>query len=147
MKCALGFFCVLLLCGSVQAGELDALALLKRDLGATIELISKREIRYCPDNTCNIFRVKDSKHAVLLPGFVYLYLFHQSSYIYLNESIGGSRPFRELAKGTEALVRKQVEGFCRESKKMPLCVMDGMEKALAITVTFGRYDEGKFDES
>jgi len=123
------------------------MALLKRDLGLAIEVISDREIRYCPDNTCDIYRIKDSKNARYLPGFAYLYLFHQGGHIYLKEPVGGSRPFRELAKATEPSVRKQLESFCKEGAKTPACILEGMKKTLGIIVTFGRYDEGKFNES
>jgi len=129
-----------------QAADVDPLALLKRDLGDSIEVISGQEIRYCPDNTCDIFRIKDSKQADYLPYFVYLYLFHESGYIYLKEPFAGSRPFREVAKAQEPSVRKKVEDFCKKTPKTPGCILEGMQTSLRISVSFGRYDEGKFNE-
>ena len=147
MKTILALLVALIFGGPAKAAPFDALALLQRDLGTAIEIISEREIRYCPDNTCDIFRIKQTKYALYLPSFVYLFLFHQGNYIYLNKSVAGSRPFRELAKNTEPTVRKQVESFCKEDKKTPSCILEGMKKTLDVTVTFGRYDEGQFGES
>lgn len=147
MKITLIFLGALTFGGCTKATEFDAFALLERDLGKTIQVISKSEIRYCPDNTCEIYRIKESKDVSYLPSFLYLYLFHQSEYIYLKESDAGSRPFRERAKNSEGSVRKHVESFCEEINKTPTCILNGMKMTLGITVTFGRYDEGQFNES
>jgi len=147
MRAALNLFGISLFGVCVYAAEPDSSALLKRDLGKSIEFISEREIRYCPDNTCEIYRIKDPKKSVHLPSFVYLYLYHQSDYIYLKESVGGSRPFRQLAKDTEPLVRKSVETFCKEAAKTPTCILAGFKSALGVSITTGRNDEGKFIES
>jgi len=146
MKTVLILLVVLSIVSFAQAADFDPLVLLKRDLGDSIEIISSQEIRYCPDNTCDIFRIKDSKQADYLPYFVYLYLFHESGYIYLKEPVAGSRPFREVAKVQEPLVRRKVEGFCKKTPKTPACILEGMQASLRISVSFGRYDEGKFSE-
>ena len=143
-RCLLG---IIILGGIAHSAELDSLALLKRDLGKAIEVISEREIRYCPDNSCAIFRTKNLTKSVHFSSYVYLYLFHQGDYIYLKEMVGDSPPFRQIAKDTEPLVGKQVEYFCLETKKTPTCILDGMKKALGVLVTQGRYDEGQFNES
>ncbi len=147
MKTALTLLTMILLVPFAQAAEIDSTALLKRDLGNAIEVVSAREIRYCPDNTCEIYRVKSAKSVTRLPSFVYLHLFHQSDYIYLKASEGNSRPFREIAIADESSIRKKVENFCRRTKKTPSCVIAGMKKSLGVIVTKGRYDEGKFVES
>ena len=147
MRVALSLFSIGFVGAFAQAAEPDSLVLLKRDLGNSIQVISVREIRYCPDNTCEIYRIKDPKKAVHFPSFVYLHLFHQSDYIYLKESVGGSRPFRQIAMDTEPLVRKPVESFCIEAAKTPSCILGGLKAALGVSVTVGRYDEGKFIES
>jgi hypothetical protein len=136
-----------LLVGATQAAEPDALAVLKAHLGSSIQVISKKEIRYCPDNTCDIFRLSDVKNAAYLPSFVYLYLFHKSSFVYLNQSFNGSPVFRQVAKDQEPTIRKQLASFCREDIQQPSCILEGMRNQLGISVGFGRYDEGKFNES
>lgn len=132
---------------AANAAEPDALALLKRYLGRSIEVVSEREIRYCPDNTCDIYRIKDSSRKAYLASFVYLHLFHQSGYIYLSNPAGTARPFRETAKDQESSIRQKVEIFCGEPKKSPACILQGMKRDLSIAVTSWRYDEGKFNES
>ena len=147
MRVALSLLVFAFLGAVAQAAEPDSLALLKRDFGKSIQVILVREIRYCPDNTCEIYRIKDPKKSVHFPGFVYLHLFHQSDYIYLKESAGGLRPFRQIEKDTEPLVRKSVEIFCRDTAKTPTCILAGLKSVLGVLVTVGRYDEGKFIES
>lgn len=128
------------LCGPTHAEALDVLGLLKRDLGRTIEVISKQEIRYCPDNTCEIIKATKTKH---LPEFLYLFLFHESDYIYLGESFDGQKPFR-VAAVEEPKVRKLVESYCPSAAKTPKCILKGMRSSLGIKSCFGRYDEGYF---
>lgn len=147
MRVALCILVVNVFGSLVHAAEHDALVLLKRDLGKSVVVISKREIRYCPDNTCEIYRIKDPRKSVHFSSFVYLHLFHQGDYIYLKETVGGARPFRELAKDAEPAVRKQVETYCKDVTKTPTCILAGLKSTLGVSVTIGRYDEGKFIES
>jgi len=130
--------------GFVQASGNGALVSLQQALGKTIVVTSPQEIRYCPDNTCEIFSVKDALASSELPGFVFLYLYHRSTYIYLSKSYDGSAPFRVTAKAVEANLRQEAETFCRELQKTPACILDGMGKKLGVVVNFGRYDEGEF---
>ncbi len=83
MKVMIAFIAMLVLSSSIKAEALDTLAILKRNLGAAIEVISEREIRYCPDNTCEVFKMQRSQNSSYLPSFVFLHLFHRSGYIYL----------------------------------------------------------------
>lgn len=147
MKVISAFVAMFVLNSPIKAEALDALIILKRDLGAAIEVISEGEIRYCPDNTCEIFRMQTSRNSSYLPSFVFLHLFHQSGYIYLKESIGGSQSFLHLAAGNEPAVRAQVIGFCKERNKTVGCILKGMRQKMNIKITSGRYDEGRFDES
>lgn len=147
MKVISAFIAMFVLSSPIKAEALDALIILKRDLGAAIEVISEGEIRYCPDNTCEIFRMQTSRNSSYLPSFVFLHLFHQSGYIYLKESIGGSQSFLHLAAGNEPAVRAQVIGFCKERNKTVGCILKVMRQKMNIKITSGRYDEGRFDES
>lgn len=127
--------------GLAQADAADPLQLLKRDLGQSIEVVSKHEIRYCPDNTCEI--IKSKKPTNLLPAFLYLYLFHESGYAELGKSFNSQKPFRKAAV-EEPQVRKAVESFCPAAEKTPKCILQGMRSSLGIKSCFGRYDEGYF---
>lgn len=147
MRSIFTLLAVFVISGPIFAAGPDALTLLKRDLGAAIEVISVGEIRYCPDNTCEVFRMQAAQKTSLLPSFVFLYLFHQSSYVYLKKSIEGARPFVQTAADNELSVSAQVANFCKNPKKTAECILKGMTKELGIKVTSGRYDEGKFNES
>ncbi len=127
--------------GFAYANDLDTLQLLKRDLGERVEVVSKREIRYCSDNTCEV--IKSKEPSDLLPEFLYLYLFYESQYVELGKSHGGEKPFRETAI-EEPDVWKKVEMFCPGTKKSPQCILDSMRSGLGIQVCPGRYDEGKY---
>lgn len=127
--------------GFAHAGNTGALSLLKRDLGQSIEVISKREIRYCPDNTCDIIKAK--KATNLLPEFLYLYLFHESDYPELGKSFNDKKPFRDTA-AEEPEIRMKVAAFCPNQQKSVQCILDSMCSSLGIQVCIGRYDEGEF---
>lgn len=127
--------------GFAYANDSDTLRLLKRDLGERVEVVSKREIRYCPDNACEVIKSKEPSN--LLPEFFYLYLFYESQYVELEKSYGGEKSFRETAI-EEPDVRKKVEMFCPGTKKSPQCILDSMRSGLGIQVCLGRYDEGKY---
>jgi len=126
---------------SANTGEPDSLSLLQRDLGDAVELHGDTEIWYCPDNTCEIFRAKNKTPD--LSNFVYLYLFHKSTYKYLNKSDDGKKAFRETVI-EEPEVRKSMESYCTEKEPTAQCILDGMQRTLDISICFGRYDEGNF---
>jgi len=132
--------CLLLVsCASVQT-EPDALALLKRDLGTSIQ-VSPAEVRFCPDNTCDIYSAAAPSSG--LATFVYLHLFHESDYSSLEHAVGGEAAFRDLAV-EEPIVRASAASFCPKPNSSPRCILDGMRSQLGIKVCSGRYDEGSF---
>ena len=92
---------------SISDEEVDALSLLSKLLGDSIELINDHEIRFCPDNTCGVFRSDPSTDKEKLAEFVFLYLFHISNYKYLDNSFSDEIPFRKSAKKYEPLIRSK----------------------------------------
>jgi hypothetical protein len=141
MKTVISFFLLLSLFSSASAEEIDALSLLKRDLAEMIEVHSNKEIWYCPDNTCEMYKAIESHPD--FPAFIYLHLFHESGYIYLKESIGDFKAFRNVAV-EEPNIRAKVASYCPTEKKSPSCILEHMKQKLGITLCFGRYDEGYF---
>jgi hypothetical protein len=141
MRSLLAALALILTTGFAQGEGLNVLHLLKRDLGNSIEVVSSREIRYCPDNTCEI--VKAKRQVKLLPEFLYLSLFHESGYVELGKSFDGRKPFREAAI-EESEVRKKVAMFCPDTDKSPRCILDNMRSRMGIQSCIGRYDEGQF---
>ena len=126
---------------SANAGELNALSLLKRDLGESIEVHPKNEIWYCPDSTCEIY--KAAKPSQDFPAFVYLHLFYESDYYYLGNQVGDNKAFRQVAT-EEPEVRAKVTSYCPNVTKSPSCILENMKKKLGIKMCWGRYDEGYF---
>ncbi len=132
-----------LIAGVSHADTPDVLRLLKRDLGQSIEVVSKREIRYCPDNTCEI--IKSQKPTNLLPEFLYLYLFHESGYVELGKSFNDQKPFREAAVESPKYL-KWLKSFAQPQRKPPSAffkacvqawasnrVLVGTTKAISVT--------------
>ena len=137
-------FALCLISGCIVSAAPSAMELLKRDLKGAIESPSVAEIRYCPDNTCEIFRA--GAQNTWLPTFVYLHLFHESGYIYLSEPIGPNKPFRKVAK-EEPAIRASANQYCAEQTKTPACILRGMRAALKIEECRGGYDEGMYCEA
>ena len=124
-----------------SASEMDVLSLLKRDLGEKLQVRSDKEIWYCPDNSCEMYKAVEEPKD--FPMFVYLQLFHASGSIYLNESISGDLAFRKLAV-EEPKVRKLASKYCEEDPLDTNCIILNMQRELGIETGFGRYDEGYF---
>ncbi|MCP4989953.1 MAG: hypothetical protein GY928_29065 [Colwellia sp.] len=131
---AILFLCIFSI--SSYATEYDVAQLLKRDLKQQINIISKSEIRYCPDNTCTIYHSK--KDSNFLPTYVYLHIIHQSTYtpIYRN-------PFIKKAKEKESILQT-VSRYCNKDKITEDCVIHGLGNHLGIYSCSARYDEGHF---
>ncbi len=141
MKTILAFIFTLTLTSLATADEIRVLSLLQRDLGETLKVHSEKEIWYCPDNTCEMY--KANKPHPDFPAFVYMHLFHQSEYIYLKESIGGFKAFRETAV-EEPIIRTDLSTCCPSNSRATDCIISSMKKELGIKLCFGRYDEGSF---
>jgi len=135
------FIMLALLALNSSANELNALDLLKKHLGDSIEVKSQNEIWYCPDNTCEIYKSKIPSEY--FPHFVYLNLFHNPSYIYLNQSFNGSVPFVKAAV-EEPSIRSMVLNYCSETPLTPKCILEGLTNTFKIEIGNGRYDEGYF---
>ena len=134
------FFCLLSFQVHSQTNQIERL--LERDLGKSLEIISNNEVRYCPDNTCELFRIPKAHEDFL--SFVYLYLFHSSDYIYLKKSFGeSSKPFRLVAV-EEPQIRLSKVGYCDNDEKTPSCIIDGIKSKLNISVGVARYDLGNY---
>ena len=113
----------------------------------SFEVINSHEIRFCPDNTCEIFRSGQNTTKQQLFDFIFLYLFHLSEYIYLSDESFGKTPFKVSGKKFEPKIQSRYKHLCVSDHKDAICVVEAMKKTFGIKVTFGRYDEGQFNES
>lgn len=141
MKTTIAILFVLSLASFSSADELNVCSLLKRDLDDAIKIYSNKEIWYCPDNTCEIYLASEDNPD--FPAYVYMHLYHQSTYNYLDPKFFGPNAFRALAK-EEPEIRKGLIRYCANSTDKPSCILEGMQKKLGISTCFGRYDEGGF---
>ena len=130
----LGAILILFFVARAFCCDLDPNSLLKRDLSGRIEFISESEIRYCPDNTCNIYTSRLS--SPLLATYVYLHILHESTY-----SLVYRESFIKRAKEQQEVMKSALH-FCKAAYKTSKCVISGMAKYLGIKICFGRYDEG-----
>ncbi|WP_127475162.1 hypothetical protein [Sulfurivermis fontis] len=141
MRHFLAFICLAVIQTASYAANDEVLDLLRRDLGEAIEVEGNNEIRYCPDNTCDLYKITTPHND--FSSFVYLHLFYESGYIYLNESFGEDKPFRKVAV-EESRIRGAVSHYCQATPVTPKCILKGMQEQLGILVGSGRYDEGSF---
>lgn len=127
---------ILLFSISVYAEGLDVSELLKRGLNEQIEFVTDNEIRYCPDNTCDIYIAE--KSTEYFGEYVYLHILYESSYneIYRKEFIDSA-----AEKGK---VFDSVKAYCEQPTKTALCALDSLGQVLGIKMGFGRYDEVHF---
>jgi hypothetical protein len=135
------FITLALLALNSSANELNPLDLLKKHLGDSIQVKNQNEIWYCPDNTCEIY--KSDRPSEYFSHFVYLNLFHNPNYMYLNQSFDDSVPFVKAAI-EEPGIRRVVSSYCSEEILTPKCILEGLTNTFKFKIGNGRYDEGYF---
>ena len=141
MKILLAILITLSILSSASADDLDILSLLKRDLGDSIEVHSAQEIWYCPDNTCDMYKIEKSHPD--FTAYIYLHLFYESDYVYLLKSNGVISSFREIAV-EEPKIRAKMAKYCPKDPNNPICILKNLKESLNISLCWGRYDEGGF---
>lgn len=99
------------------------------------------EVRYCPDNTCEIFRAPKSNSDDLY-NFVNLYLYYSSGYVYLLMPTENNVHFLIYVRPRVNEIVKQYQGICSGSElEMASCILNNMSTNSEIKVFSLRYDE------
>jgi hypothetical protein len=116
---------------------------LRAALGKTVEYQAKPapRLRYCPDNTCDVFATLRSEKARELAEFALVYLWRVSGYESLKPWRAGKAPV-EVASVLGAYARNCPGADSVRTK----CVLKRLAKDGRIHVAFGRYDEGQYTE-
>jgi len=124
----------------VYAKSEDAAATaLKLYLGDGVVFNSNREIMFCPDQKCKVFRAKSASSD--LASYVYLYLYHSKNYISLEEYLKKKRVFRNKAV-EEPTIRHANAHYCAEKNITPQCILEGMKRGLGIVICSANHDQG-----
>lgn len=132
---------VLVLSAFVAGAGTESSTILRQLLGDALNISRKKvtAIEYCPDNTCEVFRIRTKGTQQALADFAFLYLYHVSDYEVLSE-------FREMPKAKESakLIRtekrgKKCEGF-REGQAVK-CILRELAARHSISLGLVRYDE------
>jgi len=140
----------LVLASTATPQDLGSMVMLQRYLGSAISLTTSSAgltIEYCPDNTCDVFRGAPGTSVENLSDFVFVFLYYESGYVYLNESRAEHPAFREAAKDAVSSIVKRTRYWCKASKPTPKCILRGMAKEYRVSVSASRYDEGGRFES
>jgi hypothetical protein len=129
---------------SVEAAqEPRAVEVLRAALGTAIEYQPEplAELRYCPDNTCEVFRASHRNKARELTEFALVYLWRLSGYEALRPWRAGNAP-AELVS-----IRARYARSCsKTSSAVSKCILVLLARDAGIHVAFGRYDEGEYTE-
>jgi len=97
-----------------------------------------REIRYCPDNTCHIFKAARSVSQSVLADFAFTYIFYGLGYTSLRDFVTRTgRPYI-----TPILERNGSDCPNQEEVQQASCVLRSLAKRYSIQALFVRYDEG-----
>jgi len=135
------YFLIFLMTFSVAyAKSEDAAVALKLHLNDGIVFNSNKEIMFCPDQKCKVFRAKIVSSD--LASFVYLYLYHSKDYISLAEYLKKRRVFRNKAV-EESTIRHANAHYCAEKNITPQCILEGMKRSLGIVICSANHDQGK----
>jgi len=136
--------CFLAVVGHGSAsGEPVSFVSLKTAFGDAIRYTAgpKPELRYCPDNTCEVFRSSDEKTAENLADFALLYLWRASEYEALRSWQAGPP-----SKRVQEILEKHGAACRASSPSSPRCALEYLAKRAAVRVAFGRYDAGEYTE-
>jgi hypothetical protein len=111
-------------------------------LGSDVALVKTSKVvsvKYCPDNTCEVFSLKDVGAENPIQDFAFAYLFSVSDYIYLEHfQAAGKSPSVQ-----SVLSRYRSECTQSQEKLAARCVVSLLVNRYPITASFVRYDEGK----
>ena len=99
------------------AEEVDAIEVLKLNLGTMISFESDTKIKFCPSQKCEIYKIKDKSSQ--FPKYVFFKLFHSHEYISIEEYLKKETVFKNNTKKYESLVRKELEKYCKVNLKTP----------------------------
>jgi hypothetical protein len=136
----------------VAAGDekpVDSLAVLKQTLNergnttiSAMKTTAGREIHYCPDNTCDIFKAPSSTPQSALADFAFTYIYYASGYTYLRDFVTKTgRPFSNVILNRNHSACTEDEEFDSAS-----CVLRSLAHRYSIRVLFVRDDEGTRSE-
>jgi hypothetical protein len=138
---------ILALARTAVAGEepVDPLAILKQTLNqpglttvSVVDTPAGREIHYCPDNTCDIFKAATSVPQSALADFAFSYIYYASGYANLRVFV--TRTGRPCSKGILERNRSGCKGD--EEFELASCVLASLVRQYSIRVFEARYDEG-----
>jgi len=96
-----------------------------------------RLVEYCPDNTCEVFSVRNGKESAALADFTLAYLYAVSDYVYLEEF----QSRMDLHEVDRLLMRYQADCPQLAQRAAARCVAGHLARKYPIRVTFVRYDE------
>jgi hypothetical protein len=136
----------------IAVGEekpVDSLAVLKRALSVrgntTISVVKTsagREVHYCPDNTCDIFKAPNSAPQGALADFAFTYIFYASGYTYLQDFV--TKTGKQYSK---AILDRNRSGCTNEEEiDLASCVLRSLSRRYSIRAFFTRDDEGATNE-
>ena len=132
-ECVLGFSALALV------GD-GSMAALQAQFGGRVTARAKPtpQIRYCPDNTCDVFTGLQTTRAADLADFALMYLWGVSQYIELEEWRRGMEP---RAVG-DAYGRHRGRCGDRLTPAGLACALRTLAKSGGVAVSFLRHDEG-----
>ncbi len=111
-------------------------------LGSDVAIVKTSKavsVKYCPDNTCEVFTLKGSGAEKPIQDFAFAYLFSISDYIYLER-------FRTEEKSLNVqgvLSRYRSDCTQAQEKAAARCIVGLLAKRHPIQASFVRFDEGK----
>jgi hypothetical protein len=120
----------------------DSTALLKKTLGEAINVrldSTGALAKYCPDNTCEVFRSHNKQAKSPVADFALLYLYYVSDYAVLAEF----RKMPEAAQAAERLLSQLGKRVCASASQVETikCAVRHLGKRHNISLLFVRYDE------
>lgn len=95
------------------------------------------EIRYCPDNTCDVILGPNGLSDNVLADFAFLFLSRHSTYTTIKDFQ------KSIAEKQISEIVKKYNYLCSEKLLTSKCVLMGIKNKFSIKLMFSRFDEGE----
>lgn len=135
----------LLVSGCRTQAPILATESLEKNFPGSIQWVKeeKHEVRFCPDNTCDVFSTKNNISDESMAAYVVLYAYFFSDYFVLKEW-RDLKSTQQQAETVQLLLRSELPDLTCSASNCAREILISMGERKGISIYRGRFDEDNF---